>query len=601
MNRKRGTNRGVASHLLGALFLLALPGGVAPSSAVAAERSEQSASLDLAAIVLSPADLTAEGFEGYGIADGDAGTPIDVAAALAFQRDLPDDEVQALLGALGLRQAYALRLDLRPTTEDIAQSVVSTLHEYADADGAADAFAVLTDWEGIDTAETVASEAAITAASVTTRHRGTTGEPFHALDLAFRLGRITAVVRLVDFTGEEPAVADAERLATRLLERIEARLADRAAGISAQALRLAGDDVIRNWEYYSLVGGTAWWLVDTTAEDTDLYEEGMAEAGMTDEFRVGHRIVVTDTPEGDADLYTIVQRFSDEDAASAHLNGALDRLAERDQDENLEELEGLAEYGDEAVAYVQTGRWAAEDVDLVYQTYYLRVDDRLALVQLVAPRTFPLAALDELAAAQAACLEAATCAGPASLPADLAAVIGAAQRDLPGAIKETTDGTLAAEETWASPTFGAGLTYDPAEWEDWSEPVPGEDTEDTLILLDPDGQSVLTLEVLADDRGAGACVDELTWGIADEEAFGRARPIADAGGEPIAAGDAERAYAAYGVVLDDGDRTFGYFECRAFADGEAIVMIVHVGPFDRYEEQAAAREDLLDGLVLPDA
>jgi hypothetical protein len=431
--------------------------------------------------------------------------------------------------------------------------------------------------------------------------RGTTAEPFQALELTFRSGRMTAIVRLADYSGDEPKVADVERLASRLLERIESRLDEREGGLSELALRFSGEGVLPMWDYYYAVEGEVWRSARESAEDAAEAEETMADAGLTDEYDVGQQIVTNGMREQDTYLYSWVQQFADEDAASARLARELDRQAENDDFDDLEELDGLAEYGDESVAYRQNFHWEANDVDLVYQTYALRVGSQLAFVRLIAPEATPVAALEDLAAAQAACLEAGACDEPATLPEDLAVMVEAAAEGStePVPFAPTLDALLPDEQTWTGPNYGVELTYSPHTWE--LLPEMSDATTDRAVLFERHLATMLTISGYAGDHDADACVADLTSGFADEEARGEVRPITDASGEPIAGGDAEVAYAAYGLLNQDTGlgSTFAYFECRSFADGEAMLMVFHVGPLDEYGERAAARDALLDGLDLP--
>ena len=571
----------------------------APTSAARADEAEP---LDLAAMVLTPDDLEAEGLEGYGVALGGSRSPETVAATFAFPRGAADDEARALFADAGLVQAYELELARWPEAGDTPlASVASTIHEYADEDGAAEAFDALTDWGDVDTAEEVDGDETIGDASAVFSRRGTTAEPFHALELTFRSGHLTAMVRLVDYTGDEPAVADIERLATRLLERIDSRLDEREGGLSELAIRFAGEGVLPMWDYYYAADGEVWRSARETAEDAAEAEETMADSGLTDEYDIGQQIVTNGTREQDTYLYSWVQQFVDEDAASARLNRELDRQAENEDFDDLEELDGLAEYGDESVAYRQTLHWESNDVDLVYQTYVLRAGSQLAYVQLIAPEASPVTALEDLAAAQAACLEAGACDEPAALPEDLAVMVEtvAAGSTEPVPFAPTIDALLPDEQTWTGPNYGVELTYSPQTWE--LLPEMSDATTDRAVLFERHLATMLTISGYAGDHDADACVADLTAGFADEEARGEVRPITDDAGEPIAGGDAEVAYAAYGLLNQDTDlgSTFAYFECRSFADGEAMLMVFHVGPLDEYEERAAARDALLDGLVLP--
>jgi hypothetical protein len=267
-------------------------------------------------------------------------------------------------------------------------------------------------------------------------------------------------------------------------------------------------------------------------------------------------------------------------------------------------LDDLAEYGDESIAFSQTYYWAPQDVELIYLTYNFRVDDQLGWIQIIAPREIPVSALEDLAAAQAACLVGEGCVNPVPLPAELLTEGTDAGNGAPPS--ERHEGALPpGERTWVGETFGVELEYDAAAWDElpleYFADLPATSGDDALALFDNEGASVLTLSVFAGTDGADDCLAEQIAGTSVIEERGRARPVLDESGEPIAGGDDGLAYAAYGLISDNGEHTYAYAECRSFADGEALLFIFHVGPLDAYEQGAEVREALLDGLELPGA
>jgi hypothetical protein len=141
------------------------------------------------------------------------------------------------------------------------------------------------------------------------------------------------------------------------------------------------------------------------------------------------------------------------------------------------------------------------------------------------------------------------------------------------------------------------LTYDTADWSVMLEQTA--DDTDMLGLFEEGTTSIVTFSSYPAFHAADACVADLTSGLADDEAFGRAKPIRDDSDDPIASDDSELAFAAYGLAIDDGSQTFLYIECRSFADDEDTLLITQVGPLDEYSARASARDDLLSGLTLP--
>src|SRR5215203_4307608 len=559
------------------LTLAVLAGPALRSTPSLAAPSSDAPPLDLAVMALTPDDLAEDVLYGYGIADGGSLSPEAVAAT-------------------DLRQAYELRLGLPTEDGNPAQSVRSTIHEYADERGATAAFPIVTGWVGVITAIQVSEDASIGDESTMTRLIGTTTPPYHGLDLTFRSGRIIASVRLIDFTGAIPAVSDATRLAAHLLSRIQTESDDPSAGLAPRTLRIAGEGIIPVRDYYTIAGGRirqlAYQSTAATAETT------VAEAGILAEYEVSQHIVTHGLAEQDTYLYSYVLRFADEEAAAAHLRDSPTRIAGNDPSSNYEEIPGLREYGDDFLAYTQTAHWAANDVDLTYETYLLRVGSFLAQVQLIAPEWVPYGALEDLAAAQADCLGHGFCTEPVPLPAALVAMVQDAAGEDPAQLSPYTGTVPSLSRTYVGPTFGVELTYDPASWTVGAD--ESDDTGDRLILFEEDTPTTLTISAYPAADDAAACIANLTAGFADDEAYGRAIQVTDENGMPVAASAPDLAYAAYGLALGYTTRAFFYVECRTFAGGDLTLLITHTGPLNQYPARAAAREDLLAGLDLPE-
>ncbi len=569
-----------------------------PSLAAAAPITDHRSpsAIDLAAMALTPDDLAADDLYGYGIAGGGTLSPEAVAASLAFEQDLQESETRDLVTDTSLLQAYELRLDLPTADGTLAQSVRTTIQEYADEHGAIAAFPIVTGWVGVMTAIQVSSDASIGDESTMTRLIGTTLSPHHGLDLTFRSGRMIGSVRLVDFVGGIPAVANVTRFASIVLARILTQSDDSAAGPAPQTLRLDGDGVIPLWDHYTVANQRILQIAGQPIL-TESEQTAVAEAGIVAEYQVSQRFVTGGLAEQDTYLSGFVLRFADEEIAAAYLRDTPTRIAGSDPSSNYEEISGLREYGEEFIAYEQTAHWADNDVDLNYETYLLRVGPQVAQVQLIGTEWVPYGALEDLAAAQADCLENGFCAEPTSLPAALTAMVQDAAEDSAQLLPYT--GTVPSQpRTYVGPIFGVELTYDAATWTAGADEPDA--AADRLTLFQLDTSTTLNLSVYPSTDDATVCIGDLTAGFADDEAYGSVKQVTDADGIPVAASTTDLAYAAYGVTLDDATRSFYYVECRTFADGDLALVITHTGPLDHYPARAAAREDLLAGLVLPE-
>jgi hypothetical protein len=585
----RRWGRRVARMLAVLVAALALAGQTGwPRPAVVAHAATD-APLDLAAAALTPSDLAQAGFLGYRFADGDTRSPADTAAAFAFQYDLPEDAVHAAFAGEGLRQSYELVLTLGAENAEAAGSVASTIHEYADEDGAAAAFAF---WSATiaraANTDAVANEP-VGDESFAARWRGATAASFRALDLTFRAGRLLVSIRLASLPGGESAIGVAETLAVRLLERIEARQAAPAGGLSARTLRLSGPGAVDHWDYYTRVDGEG---------PADLLDEKTVIEGLVEDFGVSQRLRTSWATAEDTYFYAFVQRYSDEETAAARFAGAWARQEADERFEDLAELPDWDGYGDESIAYTQTFAWAPHGADLIYQSAQIRVGDQLALVQLIAPVAWPTEALAALAAAQTACLEVERCPVATPLPAPLrAAAKTLAIGVFPGPLVPAADDAPRPETVPIGDEFDAEVTYDPTAW----SPIAVDEVNgaDDVMFYDAGSNSVLGMTVSVADGDAEACLAALTAHLAVQEARGVVRPLTDGPGRRVAAADDAQAHAAFATALEDGRRTYLYLECRSFADGEAALIVTHVGPLTGYDEGAAARADLVAGLNLP--
>ena len=115
-----------------------------------ADAGGDTGALNLPAMVLTPADLDVAGFPGYGKLGDGTFVPLDVLVAYtAAARGLPEDEVRATYQDAGWRRFYGTHLGLPSVPGDSAsratQIAYSFVTEYADAAGAAAAFASLTE------------------------------------------------------------------------------------------------------------------------------------------------------------------------------------------------------------------------------------------------------------------------------------------------------------------------------------------------------------------------------------------------------------------------------------------------------------------------
>ncbi|MGH2561909.1 MAG: hypothetical protein ACRDJH_22835 [Thermomicrobiales bacterium] len=229
------------------LAMLLLSGGISNPAGVTAEETTPTTSgeiLDLPAMTLYPHDLDEDG---YGVLVALFTDRQSEAESMSKALSIDPNDLESGLAALGWLMRYDLYLAL-PRQDDplsFATVVVSYVTQYADADSAADGFAMLEDESGDAAAEdvegsrTFGDESELTRA---TRSNPSSGEQYEALDLTFRIDNLVAGVAMHDYTGSEPAVEEVEALGDVLLGKAEAALAGTDPGLSGKVLRLTEAD-----------------------------------------------------------------------------------------------------------------------------------------------------------------------------------------------------------------------------------------------------------------------------------------------------------------------------------------------------------------------
>jgi hypothetical protein len=404
------------------MVMLALVASVLGPTAGAVRAANDELPLDLPAMALTPSDLEAEGFAGFGRLSGESHVGPWLLGGLIgnLTYEMSDDEVRQTVRDAGLLRGYEFSLRQQGSHDDQVsdpvRDVFGTVYEFADDDGAADAFAFMADLAEVsETVQHVEGDAAIGDGTVLFRETRDQSDPLRMLILAFRTDRLIAVVQLWDYAGEEPAVAEVERLGARLLERIEDGVAGEAPGLGSRVLRLQNTEFdvlyeVRSDHYLRLDGEE----LPLDYEDAETVAARSEAAGDAIDV-YGFNQFVQEVDAVDPSLpYQMgwsgtLYRFADDEAAADWLAGGLE-LIERETYggevtvQDLEELPDAPAFGDESV----TVSYLAEYRDgYVAQAY--RVQARFgavvvdAMLAASAGVDLPFAAFEALAAYQAAC------------------------------------------------------------------------------------------------------------------------------------------------------------------------------------------------------
>ena len=421
-------SRGAARAVLLALVLVLASPALAPAANPPATEAG-TGPLDLAATTLRPADMVAPGYGLDAAAEqGPADLVVDLAEACGVapgpEGGSPTGrQVAERLAEVGWQRQYVARLGLPHPADParFARAVVSYVAEYADEAGAAAGFAWLEDEGGhcFGVGEDLAEAPALGDQAEATRIAG--GDPaVRTLDLTFRVGRLVAGVAVTDAAGAEPDTAEVEALARLLLGRLAATEGD--GGLSGRALRLAAPAAPPGERLFGAVPGKR--LGAAVEEgylrrggaDVPGYGEGAAAfaarqqafAGAVDAYEVRQRLGAG----AEAPVYRVLlARFPGEADAAAWFPG-VQAFAQVAGVGEVGPVAAAASFGEESLTL--SFRLAAEGAEARGHLISARVGNTVAIVIVRASPEAPLAAAEQLMAAQLGCLVAGLC--PAAPP-----------------------------------------------------------------------------------------------------------------------------------------------------------------------------------------
>ncbi|MGH2561271.1 MAG: hypothetical protein ACRDJH_19550, partial [Thermomicrobiales bacterium] len=156
---------------------------------------------------------------------------------------------------------------------------------------------------------------------------------------------------------------------------------------------------------------------------------------------------------------------------------------------------------------------------------------------------------------------------------------------------------VAGEPTYTSPAYGFSVSWD----ESWTEVArSGENDVDTVRI--DNGVSTVDFYGYGTAQTPGECVQSEFTLFQTSEGYSDARVVEDENGQELRVEEDSRAWGVFEFIFtgEGGELTdfTAYVECRPIVQGESMLLVVQYVPSDQFEDQAAAREELLATLQL---
>jgi hypothetical protein len=316
---------------------------------------DSGALLELPALVLTPRDLEAAGFPGFGLSVSTLALGPDLIASTLFFQRLDEPQMRLLaeqLQAVGAQRAYAAWLGtVDPSPGETTRDVIVSIDEYADSAGADQGLEILTIVNDVldPTAQAITGTRTFGEDSQIILY-GQASDPW--LDMQIRLGAMNVGIAIIDYTGQIPEVAEIEALAGALLTKIERERAEESPGLSVHGLRLT--PAVYSFDSYVRRDGTGTPYAEESEEARQLREATYGPAA--DVYIVGQFLAPADSVDFESAprVQNVLARFPNESAAAQYLTDLPDILGANPDFAEVAVRENATQVGDESVAVTYT-------------------------------------------------------------------------------------------------------------------------------------------------------------------------------------------------------------------------------------------------------
>jgi hypothetical protein len=373
--------------------------------------------LDLAAMTLTPTDLADVGLSGFTVADGRTQS-LDDRIAMQAAEGVDPQALRTYLTEVGWTRQYRSRL-ARATTpgeEEFDLLILSDITQYADAQGAATMFPVVSQIDvragaatPVADARPIGDQSLVLSVAPFETSDGTTA---HGTRVFFRHGALIGDVIALADAGVTVSVEIVRTLAARLFQRVDAVLAAGGPGLSLKVLRLQGiyrdDPDVDN--YLRLAGEAYVGLGDA---DDEVARDAATYADASDFYR--YEAMLTSSLHQTVSL----AEFPSNGSASTWLQQALVRAeANRPPGATVDVVADAPGFGEESVVLALAA--SIDGHQYVGYNVYARQGNQVVSFGLISLGDLPFATFLELAAMQVACFEGDGCPESAPLPPGLA-------------------------------------------------------------------------------------------------------------------------------------------------------------------------------------
>jgi hypothetical protein len=434
------------------LVLSALP------HAAAAQSSGAAPTLDLAALVLMPADLDAEGMPGYGTEFSRTFATLDEIIVDELQLEsrmwmelakIP--EAAAILTQAGWVRHHELLLATPVDPDDpnwFHSGAMSGIEEYASPEGASTAFATFSSEPALRSGHLGMVEFLPVATPIgdeRTLARHTfidEGDTIHGLTLMVRIDSLIVSVTLADYdNGIEPDPAAIERLTARMVNRVQAAqdagagvgpcLPDglttlgaamtpstpvanvpRMPGFDRCVQRLVGNEADPERARYTVLDGVAIPFFGETETDIAEAQADVTSRGIQDAYRTMYWV---EGVNGWRSVWVGIVTYTSEAAAVADFAGAEQRWRDNPRFSELAFTPNPVAFGDESYSFTMRG---TDSGDAATATY-TRIG-HISIEVSVYDANEPVPDIvNALLTSQVACMQANDCTAPIPVPPGL--------------------------------------------------------------------------------------------------------------------------------------------------------------------------------------